>query len=95
MPGGLFYLTLISSFAPPEYALEWIETYNPMLFADCHEEELKDPFLQVGYTDIEYIYIKSKLYDNVPRLGERDVKSTMSKHAGINNQQPVRLSYWF
>lgn len=74
---GVLYLTLIKSEIHDEYYIEnWGgKEGNRVLFTCYSEDEFKDLLNQAGFSSIEFSIIKSELYEKLPRLVERKVKT--------------------
>ncbi|HJN76609.1 MAG TPA: class I SAM-dependent methyltransferase [Myxococcota bacterium] len=76
VPGGLLSLMMIDSTQGiREYTIEdWIDG-GPMLFT-CHDpEELETDLAAAGYGEISCHRVQSDLYESMPRLLERGIRS--------------------
>ena len=75
-PGGLLYLTLISSSMHREYIIsDWAGVENnPLLFTCYDEPEFCEMLQDTGFADIEILHVKCEAYENLPRLQERGIK---------------------
>ena len=76
-PGGLLYLTLIASSKLREYVIpDWGgQPDNPMLFVCYDEDEAEALAREVGFLDIEILRVPSPIYEEMPRLVERGVRT--------------------
>ena len=74
-PGGILFLSLIKSSKVDEYVIpNWggVEN-NPALFTCYDETDIEQRLKDIGFDHVEFHYVESEVYKNLPRLVERGV----------------------
>jgi SAM-dependent methyltransferase len=78
-PGGVLFLGLITSTKVTEYDIEdWGGSGIPARFTCWEREDFRGLLEAAGFTESEFLQVPSGVYDQLPRLVERGVRTYLA-----------------